>query len=272
MADQDEDVGAGNEVSIEDFEAVEAASKAAAAGPALLTGDDIPEQFRGKSAKEIAEMADRSMKALRVSEEARLAALEARAAAPVPVAPAAPPAEDPQEMTDEQFDALYEEDPKRALRVAAERIALTTERNILARMAPLQAGQRDSAEAAARAKYTEEFELLGDEIKAVVAKIPNQQYLSSPGAWDDVISFVRGKNIDKVVDARMKKVGAANESTARAAQFASAGFTATRTVAPAPVIAGSDPSNHGLDPAELKIADTLGQSPAEYARWKKMGN
>lgn len=266
------DSGEGNEVSIDDFEAMETERQAKETAPAVITGDDIPEQFRGKSAKEIAETADRSMKALRISEEARLAALEARANTPAPVAPVASVDNGPQELTEEEFDALYEEDPKRALRIAAERIAMTTERNVLARMAPLQQGQRASAEQAARQKYADEFEALGKEIDAVVAKIPNPQYLSNPGAWDEVISYVRGQNIDKIVEMRMAKASASSEAAARAAQQMNTGFSATRPVAPAASIGGSDPSHHGLDDTERKVADTLNQSYAEFARWKKMGN
>ena len=259
----------GNEVSVDDFEAMEAEKKIPAVP--VADGDDIPEAFRGKSVKEIADAADRAQQALRISENARLKALEDRANAPL--APAAPVVTEqaPQELTEEEFDALYEEDPKRALRIAAERIALTTERNVLARIAPMQAGARSQAESMARQKYPDEFEILSEEIKAVVAKIPNPQYLSSPDAWDDVIAYVRGHNIDKIVERKIKKASESNEAAARAAQTANAGFTGSRAMSPV-VPAGNDPKHYGLDETERKVADTLGQSYSEYARYKKMGN
>lgn len=261
----------GNEVFIDDYESSSAEEAAASAAPAVIEGDDIPEQFRGKTAKEIAEAADRAMKALRVSEDARLAALEKRVNTPAESAPAGPAAEpEPEPLTEEAFAQMYEENPTKALMLMAERVASTTERNVLARIAPMQAGARSAAENAAKQKYADEFEILGPEIEAVVKKIPNPSYLSNPGAWDDVMAYVRGQNIDKIIEHKMKKVSAGAENTARTEQINSTGFTSTRPIAAAPA-GGSDPSHFGLDETERKVADTLNQSYKDYARYKKMG-
>lgn len=239
--------------------------------PAVLEGDDVPEEFRGKTAAEIAKIASQRTEALRTSESARLAALETRrepaASAPVVVAPPAAPAQ----MTDEEFDALYETDPKQALRLMKEQSEASITQNVLARVMPLQAGAVASAEAQARAQFAAEFELFGPEIEKIIAGVPNKAFLASPKGWSDIISYIRGQpeNFDKLVAHRTKGSEAAAAAAARQREVDSAGFTSRTTVAPAAPKMGGDPSHYGLDEVERRVADNMGMTYDEYAKWKR---
>ncbi len=242
--------------------------------PSVLEGDDIPEEFRGKTAAEVAKIAAQRTEALRTSESARLAALEAQRSAPAPVVvnqPAAPAA--PAEMTQEEFDALYETDPKAALKIMKEQTEDQITRNVLARIMPLQSGMTASAEAAARAQFSTEFELFGDQIKQIVDTVPNKQFLASPKGWADIISYIRGQpeNFEKLVAHKNKGSEEAARTAARQAQIESAGFSSRAPVAPPSARMGNDPTFFGLDDTERKVADNLGMSYKEYAHWKRMG-
>lgn len=257
------------EVSIND---VDAAAAAAAAAPKKLEGDDVPEEFRGKSVTEVAEMVQKHRDALRISEEARIKALEARPAVitPAPTEPAAPVQKPP--MTQDEFDALYETDPKAALAVFAEQQEARIMQNVDARIRNLAAGNAVSVEQSMRTKFATEFELFGDEIKAFTAKIPDKSVLASPESWEQLISFVRGKpgNIDKLIEHRVKKNTDAAAEAARAAEAAGAGFSSKTPVVTTGPRSGGDPTFYGLDETERRVADALGQSYSEYAKYKGM--
>ncbi len=263
----------GSEVFLEDFEKAEKEAAAAAAAPKPIEGEDIPAEFKGKTQKEIIEIAQREAAARKISEAARLTALENRANAPAPsaAAPAAPAPVEDKFLSEEEFDALYEENPAKAIRVMADQVAKVTERNVMARVGPLQSGAKSSAEAFVRQKYAEEFALLGDEIKEVAARIPNQQFLSSVEGWEEVLTYVRGRNLEKIVDSRLKKSQEEVEKRSRQEQISSTGFSSTRAAAPPPPPGGSNAEHHGLDETERKVADTLGQTYADYAKYKRMG-
>lgn len=262
MAEQGNDSGV-TEHTMEEIEA----ALAAPAGPAKIEGDDIPEQFRGKTAKEIADIAAASERALRVSEQARLSAAETRQATPAPAPAPAPVAAAPL-MTREEFQAMYEQDPLGALELYDQQREAKLLANLEARVLPLAAGAASAAEAQARSKFESEFELFGSEIKQLASQVPNKAFLASPEGWEQLISFVRGKegNFDKLMEHKIAKNQGAQ---ARADQAAAAGFTSRSAVATI-VKGASDPTNHGLDATELKVAAEFNMSPAEYVKWRDM--
>jgi hypothetical protein len=90
MPDTKESPGA-THVDIDEFERSQAAPAAPPkASEFKLEGDDIPEEFRGKTASEIAKLAGSFQSALRISEDARgamRASMESRQPAPASSAP-----------------------------------------------------------------------------------------------------------------------------------------------------------------------------------------
>jgi hypothetical protein len=131
-------------------------------------------------------------------------------------------------------------------------------------------GAAGTAEAAARAKYTAEFELFGDQIREV-AKQVDPRILSTAKGWKDVVAYVRGQddNVDKLIEFKSNG-GKPSREVARSEQIVDTGFTAR------PARGSSGPVNtHGLDEVQRKIAET--QNPhlppekayAEYKKWSQ---
>lgn len=265
--------GAPTSLTLEEIEAQEAAATAAGQKPDLtkiVLEGDVPEHLKGKSVKELLDYANGLGTSLKTSEEARRAA-EARAAA-VPAAPAAaaaPVVEEPKELTDEEFAELFRTDPLTAVKKMNEQATRRVEKNLDLRIGTLVKGGASSAEQAARAKYPEEFTLFGDEITKMVANLPNKDPLSRPEAWDDMISYIRGKpgNFDKLFEHRNSKGREAAAAAAQQEQEAQSGVTMTSmTVAPA----GGKPNKNSLDDTEKEIARNLGMTEADYIKWRNV--
>lgn len=260
----------GNSVELS-LEEMEAAAASEVVKPNVLDGDGVPAEFKGKSAQEVSEMLTRTQTALRISEESRLKALEdaARRPAAAVVVPPAPP--EVKEMTQDEFDALYETNPREALRLWGEQREEILTRNIMARVAPLAAGAANSAEQFAKERFKDEFAIFAADIEQIKKTIPNPGFLASSEGWEQVISFVRGKpgNFERLIEHKTKGNNDAAAAAARAAEVASAGATPRSTVTP--ISAGaSDPSHFNLDETERRVAAELKMSNQEYAKWKGM--
>ena len=257
------------EMSIEEMDQVAAAppdlSKVELASTQLET-------FKGKTAAELVAHAKQLEDMLKASEQNRaraeqLAAIASRGApAPPPVAP--PP---PQETfpTDEEIAKLYEENPAQAMKVMTERAVKIAQQSLDARLQPLIQGTSASLEAAARAKYPEEFQLFATEIQDVISKLPNAKAaLSTPESWDDLISWVRGRpgHFERMIEHKTSKTREVVAPQARQTQQDSLGFS------PAPTGRGPVVRSDGtLDPLAAEIAEKLGMSQADYIKWSKVG-
>src|SRR5437868_5478087 len=142
--------GAGS-ATLEEFEqAIAAPAASPKASDFKLEGDEIPEEFRGKTAAEVVAQAKAAMSALRTSEEARVTmktAMETRQ--PAPAAPAAPVVEEP-EMTREQLKELYDTDPLAAMEKFTEIAEKRATKNFNVRLGQMETSGASVAEDWAR--------------------------------------------------------------------------------------------------------------------------
>jgi hypothetical protein len=233
-----------------------------------LEGDDIPEHLRGKSAADAIKMTQQLTESLRLSESARIqaeAASKLMNQAPPPPPPPAPP--EP-EVTDEQLAELFQTDAVKAIRLVEDRTARKLNANLENRIKPLFSGGSSSQEQAARSRYAEEFQLFGDEITNMARSLPNGDVvLSNPAAWDDMISFIRGKpkNLERYIEHKNRKNSDVAAENARREQQSGVGFSASGgPTRPIP----TDSSQ--LDSTQLEIARTMNMTPAEYIKWSKV--
>ena len=216
----------GESVTLDELES--GADEKPKAGDIKAEGDEIPEEYRGKSLSEIMKMADLARDGMRT---ALTAAETARAAAemagnrPAPVA--APIVEAPKELTREELKALYDEDPLRAIEVIEEQAQRRVNAHIEARLAPLTSGTMNAAENWAREEFPDEFELFGKDIKSLIDGVPNKAVFTSKEGWQDAIAYVRGKkdNFEKLVSHRQEKADKTARDESRGRQRDSAGFS-----------------------------------------------
>lgn len=207
--------------------------------------------------------------ALRISEEARKRQ-ESLAA------PAAPAPEPVKKMTRDELNDLYQKDPLAAIELMqAEATRMATE-NLERRLGPLMSGSASMGEESARRKYAEEFELFGPAIKDYIERLPDKSVMSRPEAWDDLVSWFRGRpgNFEKIIEHRQMKAENAKAEEARKMQAEGAGAHA-RSEIRAPSSAGSKMT---LDDTQREIARALspGLSPdkayEEYIKWMRVTN
>jgi hypothetical protein len=188
---------------------------------------------------------DAAKEALRVSEAARLAIRDSASTPPPPTPP-----EQPKRLTREELTDLMQNDPAAALEYVHQ-----------------QSVEEVTRQFEARSRYPTEFELFGEDIQKELANIPDKSLMTNPQVWDQLVSYVRGKsgNLEKLVEHEIAK----RSGSARNDQHASAGFSVSSSARVIPESNGG--GNYGLDAIEREIADKLGQSYAEYAKWKQMG-
>jgi hypothetical protein len=219
-----------------------------------LEGDSVPEEFRGKKFGDVLGMFSNLKTALKTSEEARTQALattqllaERQAPAPQPQqAPSAPTGD--REPTDVEWKEMFENDPfayqQKRFEIIEKRIA----KGVDARLAPSTLSAAESSKHMARSKFPEAFEVLGKEIDDFVEQaFPSMDAkgaLAAPGAWERVVQYVQGANLDKIISHRRTKEAsvAATQRQAAERQFA------------APVANGGRPSTPRggkLTPASL---------------------
>ena len=203
--------------------------------------------------------------ALRISEESRKRTEQF--AAPPQEKKEEPP---PKELTREELNELHKTDPLAAIEYMQAKAIRTAEENLARRLGPLSAGAATSARQLAMQKYPDEFQVLGEDIEAVL-KNPavDQNAMGNAKAWDDLISYVRGKpgNFEKMLDHRDSKRRDADATAAREREAASAGVHTRSEVRSPPPAKGST-----LDATEKEIAKAMGMTDADYTKWRNIGN
>lgn len=262
-------LGGPSSVSLEDVEAGQAKPKMDLTK--IQFDDNAPDEVKGKTAAEVIEQNRALAQALRISEESRknaeaLAQLAAKSNT-APAAAAAPVPEPVQEMPAEELAQLMQTDPVKAVQVIQEQTARKVDAQVRARLGPLASGASGLAEATVRQKYPDEFALFNDEIQKYVSSLPNKEVLSNPQAWDDLISYVRGRpgNFEKLFDHRAAKSRTVDAEAARAREAASVGFTGRPANTQMPKVRGRP-----LDSTEREIARELNLSDEDYIHWRDL--
>jgi len=256
--------GGASSITFEELEQQAAVEEAAGKQPKMLEtkleGDDVPEELRGQSIKDIIARLKGREEALRLSEVARL-----EAAGRTVASPAALPIEEPVELTDEQIAEMHSEEPLKAIQAVTARSERRMAKNLETRLGPLVTGTAASVEAAARAKYPEEFELFGADISKIASNIPNARAaLTDPTVWDGLISYARGQpeNFEKLMARKLAKSGAPTREVVQRQQVEEVGFTGSSGKRPVPVQGAPT-----LDLLQKEIAAKLSMSDAEYIKW-----
>lgn len=229
-------------------------------------------------AKEAAEKIQRLDSALRKSEEDRMrlvAREEATRVAPAPAPVVAVPVQEgPKDLTAEELEALVREDPTEALKQAMEQTRRRTTRDLEARLAPLANAGYQSAESQAKVKYADDFALLGPEIDTFIKTMPEAQRLAALGnseGWDTMLSFIRGKHMDKVITHRIDKQLKERLDSARTDQSSSAPPNISAPTVTSPPVVG----NLVFDATTIEIMKTMlgtEDTPAARAEWTKWSN
>jgi hypothetical protein len=263
-------------VTFEDMERQLKEQEAALLKPDLtkvtLEGDDVPEALRGKTAAEALARVKLLEETLKTSEIARqqalaTASLAAERREPAP-APKPEPAPEPQ-ITAADVAAAFNEDPEKGIQLMAKMqeqgIKRATEQ-FTQRMEPMLAGSVSTAEADARRRYADEFEIYADEIKATLAQIPNRQVMSSPASWDDLIAYVRGKDPMKLFTRMQEKERATQQQQAQQEQRNLTGYSSTGGQRPAAPAA----TGVVIDETVKEVCRNLGISEADYIKWAKV--
>lgn len=178
------------------------------------------------------------------------------------------------DLTPEGVEELLAKDPRSA-RIAIERMIerqrTAAERQANARVDAITVALASSAEEAARAKFPLEFEVLSDNIRALVERVPDRTAWANPANWEQAIYMARGLPgaFEKLAEARDKKSGAAE--SARRAQAESAG-PAVRGVGHSTTSRQSQATD--IDPREARAMRDFGLDPdshadrAKWAKWK----
>lgn len=203
------------------FEELEALS--APAAPNLdpstvkLEGDAIPEPLRGKSLSDVLALQAEQQRALEAS-RAQIDSLRALAEArtpqqPVPSVPQQPAPE--AELSQAQLKEMYERDPFEYQQYMFTQMDKKIKTQVTSSVAPLASTTAFAAETQAKQKFAEEFEVLGNEINQTLQQIPDRSVLAQPGAWDQILYYVRGQHMDKLIQARTAKANAAALEEAR---------------------------------------------------------
>jgi len=262
---------AGHHTSFEELEAATAVVTPVKLSEIKLDSDEVPEEFRGKNAAELVgllsemkrgmEQAKTTIDTLRTSSQAlaEVRAAPAPVAAPVPITEAEPTAAD--------MKKLFEDDPfayhEKQYAMMGKRLSQTLDSKIT----PLVGTTASAAEHAARAKFPEEFELLGGEIRQIIETIPpeGRTALAAPGAWEQVVEYARGKHFDKFLSGRDAKKKGVELEAARKREADGAGMTFTD------VVGGRGGPRSGplveLTQEMKDAAKTLGISEADYKKY-----
>lgn len=234
-----------------------------------LDGDDVPEDFRGKSVSEAIQQAARFKEALRVSEDARIAlknsqeALETTRRGPAPPAPAAPTPEP--ELNEEQLQALFEENPRKYHDYVAQQSERRIMRQLQGAIAPVVGNSADMAIRDARNRYPDEYAAFGSDIENFIStQIPDKAALAAPGAVDQMMNYLRGMHYKKFGEYLANKNNGGLED-ARSALGSQTPNGFERTPQP-PRGNGKNKGPIQLDDTMKDIARALGVSEEDYAR------
>jgi hypothetical protein len=231
-------------LDLSELEELGGAQNAAALLETQLDGDQVPEEFRGKKLTDVLGVIGNLKSALKTSEDARtqaLATAEALARSrqePVAAPAPAPAPEGPKERTAEEWKELYESDPFTYQQERFAAMERQLARSVQSQVAPATATAAATAKQAAMSAHKEAFELLGAEIDQFVnMAFPTPEAkatLAQPGAWDRVVHYVQGANIDKVIAAREAKRSSTVAADRQRAERDAAppAFNSARTPAP----------------------------------------
>lgn len=216
-----------------------------------LDGDNVPAEFRGKSVETM-------METMRLMMEQR------NAPPPVVTAPTPTPEAPLPQYDKAAIQAMIDSgDTLSAIEAAVGFGYARATRELEARLAPLHSAGASVFENAARAKYADEFELFEQEIKQISAAAGPA--LSQPGAWDNLIAYVRGRdgNIDKLIDHKARK-------RSRVPSDDIAPLVGSRRSGNSPFsIPGRKPTKDELasDDRVKKVLEASGMSLDEYVRY-----
>ena len=234
-------------------------------------GEEIPESLRGKSAREVLNRTQELENALRQSEISRqqaltMAQLASQGRSEAPPAPKEPEPE-PQ-ITSEQVAAAFQEDPVKGIELMNRMTQQQVDRagqHFMQRISPMLAGVSSSAEAEARRKYPDEFEIYKDDIAAVIKRLPNKDALSTPDSWDDMIAYVRGKDPMRLFNHMQTKEQTKRAAEAQAEQRNVAGVTMSSSQR-----AGGPVGAPVMDETTREVCRVLGMTEDDYVKWSKV--
>lgn len=193
-----------------------------------LDGDDIPDEYKGKSAREIMAIASAARDGMRMAESARSAAESARTAADALTASRQTQVATPEpELTREQLQEMYDKDPLEAIEKIEQQAMRRIEAHVASRIEPLTAGTMSSAENWAKEEYPDEFELFGDNIKKLVDSVPNKSVFTTKKGWEDAVAYVRGQkdNFEKLIGHRQDKDNRKLADDSRSRERGNVGFS-----------------------------------------------
>lgn len=254
-------------VTMEEIERQNAVTAPTDLSQVKLEGEGIPSALVGKTAMDAIRHAAALEEALKISENSRKLAELTIQSAPRPADPV-PVVEEIKQMTREQFDELYQNDPMAAIQALNAQAIRTAERNLETRLGPLTSGGLSAAENVARTKYADEFALFGPEIKQLMEGFPNSRTVfSNPAAWDDLISLVRGRqgNFEKLLAHKSGSNPELARQQAIQRETASMGFTDT-----SPTRSRGNGSGAELDATQREIADKLNMTYEDYKKWSNV--
>lgn len=209
-----EEPGAGRSHTMDFSEIAEQAEGAKAPDYSQIKfeGDTVPEIVRGKSASETLALISGLQESLKLSEQARAQAIATASAlaerpAPVAAAPVAAAPAEPAEPTEAELKAIFDEDPFKYHQTVAQLTQKRLEKQLASTVQPLMGSTASAAEQAARAKYKDEFEILGKEIENTIQTElgGNRSVMAQPEAWDRLIKYVRGDHVEKFMSEKAKR-------------------------------------------------------------------
>mgnify|MGYP001602180388 CR=1 FL=1 len=230
-----------------------------------LEGDVIPENFRGKTIDDVLQENQRLQDSLRLRDAETATyrtALETRGTQQQVQQQVV---DAPKELTREELAEIYAEDPLKAIEVMNDQAIRRAEQHLAVRLGSIEQGTISAAEAQARAKYPDEFELFGDDLIKFKNQMPNQGIFASTKGWEDMISYIRGQdgNIEKLIAKRTGNLQ--TPSSARQKEQANAGFS--RSTQRSTSVGNAREAT----PEQKQVAEGLGMTVAEYLKWDKVG-
>lgn len=229
---------------------------------AVLEGDEVPEELKGKAVKDVVQAYKGLSEGFKKSEEERHRLAMRPLETPQRIEQPQTIQQEP-EPTDEAIRELYDRDPVAAQRVIAQVESKRTQQKLYdERVSPIT-HTLDSLvatqELLARQRHAEVFDKYGDEIKSAMGGI-NKSALTSPNAWDDVVSWIKGKHISDFVDMEVQKRLKTQQEDQRSKAGATVRPTGQSLSGPAPV----------LDALEREVMQKMGifKTEKEYIKWK----
>lgn len=227
----------------------------------------------GKSLADILEHQRRLEESLKLSESARIALQQAaeRPASPAPQPQQPEPQREP--LTREKLAEIYQEDPIKAIAMMQDDAIARAAEHFETRLNQLQVGTEGAAEDWAKKEFADEFAVLGKEINAFKAQIPDQSIFTTKKGWEDLVSYVRGQrgNFERYLEHKTGNPPRTPSDARREAEDAAGFSTTSRQRSSIP------DATRRLDPTTEAIAENLfpdltkEQAIAEYIKWANIG-